>query len=142
MLEKECNRQFLKSALCRQLFYCCDKPHYQAGVLVSSRDKIKLLDILLTEIISDNFSSKLTRKMNSQYDYRLIFDNGSYFKIVVGTDGARGHRYHDILIDNELDEENQFSYGRAKIIPYRPSFEDFETDGVSPNLRIVQLIIK
>ena len=142
MLEKECNRQFLKSALYRQLFYCCKKPHYQAGALVSSRDKIKLLDILLNEIISNNFSNKLTRRINSQCGYRLEFDNGSYFKIVIGTDGARGHRYHDILIDDELDEDRQFNYGRAKIIPYRPDFEDFETDGISPNLRIVTLKIK
>lgn len=141
MTEKECDRQFLKAALISQVYKCCDKPSYIAGVLISNRDKIKLLDIKLNEIISSHFSKRVERKMHNQNGYQIDFDNGSRFKIVLGFDGSRGHRYHDLVIDDELDEESKFCFGKAKILPYRKDQEDFLSDNlICPRIITVRIV--
>lgn len=141
MTEKECNRQFLKSALARQLYNCCNKDRYRAGVLISNIDQTKLIDIIVNDIISNNFCKRVIRHRNSSIDYSIEFDNGSIFKIVLGTNCARGHRYNDLLIDSDLSEETQFCFGDAKLMPYYISAETLETDNISLRSRLVVLKI-
>jgi hypothetical protein len=126
MQEKECNRQFLIAALTRQLFNCCDKHHYQAGVLVSNSEKTKLLDIIIQKIISENFGKHVKFIVSNRCDYQIRFDNDSIFKILLGAESSRGHRYNDLLIDSDLNHESRFNYGKSKVLPYRPDDKEFE----------------
>jgi len=146
MTGKDVSRQFLKAALVRQIYNCCDKPNYISGALISNRDKIKLLDIKLNQIISNNFTKRVIKKLNNQNGYQIDFDNGSRFKIVLGFEGSRGHRYHDLLIDDELDNESKFCYGEAKAIPYRydyPFGKDYDDTSpentIQPNIIILKI---
>jgi hypothetical protein len=143
MTEQECNRQFLKSSIIRQIFNCCNKEHYKAGVLVSNSDQTRIIDSVVNDIISKNFNKRVIRHTDNRYDYNIEFDNGSVFKIVLGANSARGHRYNDLLIDSELSEETQFCFGDAKMIPYYINTTDsLKTDGVNIRSRLVVLIIQ
>jgi|GEM_PF-4974134 len=142
MTEKDVNRQFLKAALIKQIYNCCDKPYYKAGILISNKDKTKLIDGVLSAIISRHFSKRLKQRRYTVSDYELKFDNGSSFKIVLGTSTARGNRYNDLLIDKELNNEVRFDIGYAKIIPYFKDINTLETDDNNPEERVVVLKVE
>ena len=142
MTEKRCNREFLESALCRQIYNCCNKPYYKAGILINDKDKTKLIDGILSGIITRHFSKYLKQRSYTVNEYRLEFDNGSCFKIILGTSSARGNRYNDLLIDKELTNEVRFDIGYAKILPYYKDVNILETDDSKPEERVVVLVVE
>jgi len=84
---------------------CIQKPNYKVGVFtVTVQDAKETYSNAIKIISEDEEESKMVnRKTIGVFDNYISFTNGSVIKFVTARDNARGHRFHHILYDRNID---------------------------------------
>lgn len=89
------------SALKYAIDICEEFPGYKIGIALSDiSDSKSIIDIL-----SANIKHTGARVIVSRNDSRIEFRNGSYIRIMSGSDNQRGYRCNLFIVDHNIDRE-------------------------------------
>ncbi len=81
---------------------CTQKPNYKVGVFTGTAQDAKRAYSEVIELISeDKEESELVSRW--AFNNYISFTNGSIIKFVRASDNARGHKFHHILYDRNID---------------------------------------
>ncbi len=100
---------------------CTQKPNYKVGVFtVTAQDTKRVCSEVIELISEDKEESELVnRKTVGVFDNYISFTNGSIIKFVFARDSARGHKFHYILYDRNIDHRLLVSVVLPTEIRYR-----------------------
>ena len=145
--EKVVNYDFLKAAINRQMMRCMNKEHYKAGIFISDGGKLGTVTDIIKELVENDYVKYLSDNHPvrlSAFETEVVFNNGSTLRTARGNENSRMCRFHDIIYDSEISNEIVSMVIYPIHVPYYTN--DYEnnnngTDGVRPNMRIVECII-
>ncbi len=100
---------------------CTQKPNYKVGVFTKTlQDAKEACSEAIRLIAEDKEESELvSRKAVGTFNNCISFTNGSIIKFVRASDNARGHKFHHILYDRNIDHELLATIVRPAEIRYR-----------------------
>ena len=116
----------LISALNRQIDFCLSNKNYRCGVIVSTREKARIVREVLSNLLPvPNSVVKLTSPI---YDSTTRFDNGSTIRILPSNESIRGHKFNGVIIEDEVSKEFYLNYVRFALLPI--TYDDKPSDRV------------
>lgn len=74
---------------------------YHWGIVTTNRDKA---DTIFTKI-EKQYENHIVKRTCSRYFRSTLFDDGNYLEWVNPIYPLRGHRYHRVWVDRDIDKE-------------------------------------
>lgn len=95
------NEEYFKSLITREIKMCLLKENYRVGVYTFTNCQNKYVLNIIKDIIQDIGFIKI----NSTY-VSIVFDNGSFIKILSCDKSIRGDRFNNVIINNLINRQD------------------------------------
>jgi len=93
----------LIEALQKQIEYCKYFEKYRCGIFVAESRENQIMQEFMQNMINE-FNEGIKFKYNS-CECIVQFSNGSYIKIIIASDNARGYRWNGVIISNNVNSD-------------------------------------
>lgn len=109
----------IRKALNTQILCCKIRQRYMCGIFVASKDKETMI---YNYLVNTLVLHKSTR--NKEFS-SIEFPNGSIIKIMQPSEFVRGHRYHEMIIDSDINDKTIKEIILPKLVSLTPyEFKD------------------
>ena len=95
------NEEYFKSLITREIKMCLLKENYKVGIYTFIYQQHKYVLDIIKNIIQDIGLIK-----NNHTYILIVFDNGSFIKILSCDKSIRGDRFNDVIINNLINRQD------------------------------------
>lgn len=100
------NKQLIK-IIKKQIRLCLRYRHFRSLIFVSMRIKRNTVFEYLEYFCQNSWFVRrnITRVKNNSNEVMVCFKNGSFIRVVPGTESARGNRANNIVVDSDITNQ-------------------------------------